>query len=225
MKAMSTFSLLEKQLDRATFNNFVLSRKSDKHCKGFDSYKHLIAMVYAQLTGAASLRDLAFCFNGHYEELNRYGFDTISKSALSYANQHRGVEVFIDQLQLMIHRASRKQKRELKDMILLLDSTPISLKGHGYDWTKDTKTRHTQGLKVHIEYAPNEGLITYAKITHPTVNDLCIGKELDIQKGATYVFDKGYCDYDWWFKIDQENAYFVTRLKKTLLLESLRKTL
>ncbi|MCY1433216.1 Transposase DDE domain protein [compost metagenome] len=30
----------------------------------------------------------------------------------------------------------------------------------------------------------------------------------------TYVFDKGYCDYNWWHQIDQSRAYFVTRLKR-----------
>ncbi|MCY1445498.1 Transposase DDE domain protein [compost metagenome] len=30
----------------------------------------------------------------------------------------------------------------------------------------------------------------------------------------TYVFDKGYCDYNWWHQIDQSGAHFVTRLKR-----------
>ncbi|WP_241090051.1 transposase, partial [Pseudomonas viridiflava] len=30
----------------------------------------------------------------------------------------------------------------------------------------------------------------------------------------TYVFDKGYCSYNWWYQIHQAEAFFVTRLKK-----------
>ena len=29
---------------------------------------------------------------------------------------------------------------------------------------------------------------------------------------TTYVFDKGYCRYDWWISIDQAGACFVTRM-------------
>ena len=32
--------------------------------------------------------------------------------------------------------------------------------------------------------------------------------------GAQYVFDKGYCDYNWWHKIDCAGATFVTRFKR-----------
>jgi IS4 transposase len=34
-----------------------------------------------------------------------------------------------------------------------------------------------------------------------------------IGAGCTYVFDKGYCHYDWWAAIDAAGAHFVTRMK------------
>ena len=37
---------------------------------------------------------------------------------------------------------------------------------------------------------------------------------MPIAAGHTYVFDKGYCDYNWWHEIDEAGAYFTTRLKK-----------
>ena len=41
-----------------------------------------------------------------------------------------------------------------------------------------------------------------------------IQNKFDIESGRIYVFDKGYADYNWWYKISMNNAYFVTRLKK-----------
>jgi hypothetical protein len=35
-------------------------------------------------------------------------------------------------------------------------------------------------------------------ITDANVNDAQIGCTIAIETGATYVFDKGYCDYGWW---------------------------
>lgn len=39
------------------------------------------------------------------------------------------------------------------------------------------------------------------------------GKKWPIEENIVYVFDKGYYDYDWWWSINEKNAYFVSRLK------------
>lgn len=45
---------------------------------------------------------------------------------------------------------------------------------------------------------------------------------MPIQTGMTYVFDKGYCDYNWWHQLQAKGAFFVTRLKKNANLKVLR---
>ncbi len=55
---------------------------------------------------------------------------------------------------------------------------------------------------------------TYIDITASNINDINIGRELPIQLNATYVFDKGYTDYNWWFSIYKKQSFFVTRFKK-----------
>lgn len=214
MHRPNILSLIKKQLLKNNVNGFVKTHDADKHCKGFNTLRHLLVMVYAQLSGANSLRDLVFTMNSHHSQHYHLGLDTVRRSTLSYANQHRPAQVFIDLLQSMIHQLGRKQKKEVKDLVLLLDSTPISLKGWGFDsWTRSMKTPRTQGFKVHIEYNLTRSLPTFFEMTPANVNDICIAKKIALQENATYVFDKGYCDYDWWLSIDQANACFVTRLK------------
>jgi putative transposase len=43
-----------------------------------------------------------------------------------------------------------------------------------------------------------------------------------ITTGTTYVFDKGYCRFDWWKKINDYGAFFVTRPKTTIRLRAIR---
>jgi IS4 transposase len=50
-----------------------------------------------------------------------------------------------------------------------------------------------------------------------------VGRELPIEAGVTYIFDKAYCDYRWWTHIQCANAFFVTRPKKNARLRSVRK--
>ncbi|MGH8519112.1 MAG: IS4 family transposase, partial [Panacagrimonas sp.] len=54
---------------------------------------------------------------------------------------------------------------------------------------------------------------TFVDISHANVNDIEIGRTVPLEAGCTYVFDKGYCRYDWWISIDQAGACFVTRMK------------
>ena len=51
------------------------------------------------------------------------------------------------------------------------------------------------------------------EITPANVNNVEIGKKTPIEAGATYVFDKGYCDFKWWTNIHAAGAFFVTRPK------------
>ena len=46
-----------------------------------------------------------------------------------------------------------------------------------------------------------------------------------LKKAATYVFDKGYCDYNWWAKLDEAGACFVTRLKTNAAVETIQRFL
>jgi len=89
----------------------------------------------------------------------------------------------------------------------------------GYDdWTKDNHSHRTQGLKVHMQYAPDAELPVHMEMTAPNINDVEMGRQTALEENATYVFDKGYCDYNWWYKIGEKNAKFVTRFKKNASL-------
>ncbi|MDO4656614.1 transposase [Kingella sp. (in: b-proteobacteria)] len=60
---------------------------------------------------------------------------------------------------------------------------------------------------------------TAQSITEASVNDIGQRHIVQPEKGATYVFDKGYCDYNGWAELDQAGAYFVTRLKANAAVE------
>jgi putative transposase len=215
MHQPTTFSLIKKQLDQSSLRSLIKKHEADKHSKGFDTSRHLLVMIMAQLLGCKSLREVELTLNSHYRRHYHLGLSTVKRSSLSYANKHRPLEVFTELLQGLVHNLGRKQKTEIDDLLLLLDSTSITLKGYQFDeWTKATKTRCTQGLKLHVEYCPYSLLTTFCQITPPNVNDLSVAREMTLQEDATYVFDKGYCDYDWWLKIDENKSHFVTRLKR-----------
>ena len=215
MYSDTRFGDLLKGLPRNFFNKAVAEHESDKHSKGFDSWDHLVAMIYVQLSGAAGLREIEAGFNGQSMHHYHLGSGDIKRSTLADANAKRSCEVFGTLCKEMLQQTHRQIRKELKSLLYLIDSTPISLKGLGYDnWTLQNHSHRTHGLKVHIMTAPNAAAPVYAQITAPNINDIDEGKKIPLEKGATYVFDKGYCDYNWWYEIQQNGSKFVTRLKK-----------
>jgi len=98
---------------------------------------------------------------------------------------------------------------------MLIDSTPIPLDLKTFTWAKARAGRSHNGLKLHTMIHSKDRVPLYANITPANVNDLSDARaHIDIEKGSTYVMDKGYYDYNWWYKINEIGAYFVTRIKR-----------
>jgi putative transposase len=213
MFSLSRIGQAFQYLPRAAFDKIVESHKADRYVKRFGSWDLLVSMIYAQLSGVASLRELETGFNQHCNHHYHLATGKVNRSTLAEANARRNPEVFADLVRLMVQQAGRAVRKEREEMLYLLDSTSIALRGRGSQWTQASATR-TPGLKMHVLFARDQQLPVHQSITAANVNDVDEGRRLPIEPGATYVFDKGYCDYGWWSRIDAEGAWFVTRLKK-----------
>lgn len=212
-----------KGVSRGFFDRVVKKTQADKYSKGFSSWDQFVVMIYAQLSGSASLRGLLSRFNSQPGQHYHLGTREIKRSTLADANRNRSVEVFKQVCAELLGQAHGRVRRDGRDLLYLLDSTSIPLRGWGYEWAEATQTGHTQGLKWHLVYAPQAQVPVYSHVSAPNVNDIEVGRGIRIETGATYVFDKGYCDYNWWYRIDQKGARFVTRFKANASLETLHR--
>src|SRR5690606_29318921 len=123
----------------------------------------------------------------------------------------------------LLTQVGRKQSRSIAPMISLLDPTCITMSRPRLDdWTLATQTRITQGLEIHVGLDAQQLAATYLNGTPADINDPTAPLQTPIEAGGTYVFDKGYCDYDWWHRIDQAGSVFVTRLKKNANVARIR---
>ena len=214
MYTNTRFADLLKGLPRPVFDKQVRELDADKHCKGFKSWDQLIALIYAQIACASSLREIETGFNSQKIHHYHLGTRCIRRSTLADANQKRPAALFERICQLLMAKVSRHLRQDVGDFLYLLDSTPIPLKGLGYDdWTRDNHNHRTQGLKVHVLMASGLNTPLQSLVSPPNINDIDVGRNMPIEAGQTYVFDKGYCDYNWWYQIHCAGAYFVTRLK------------
>jgi putative transposase len=207
----SIFATLLKPLDRRCFKAIVDRHQGDAYDKSFHSWDHLLALIFAQLSGLNSLRGVVAGWNANAHHHYHLGAAKLTRTTLADANARRPVGVFADSFAMLSTLADRKTRREGDQMLRLIDSSPIPL-GKLCDFA--TWNGRIRGLKMHAVYDPLSDRPTRVEVTLATVNDSQIGRKTPIEAGATYVFDKGYCHYGWWTQIDAQGAWFVTRPKR-----------
>ena len=206
----SIFGSLLKLIDRRQFDALVERHNGNAYDKTFDSWNHLVVLMFAQLSGASGLRGLESSWNAHAHHHYHLGAGPIARSTLSDANGRRPLQVFAETFAMLSAQADRHLRREGAAMLRLIDASPIPLE-ELCTWAH--WNGRTRGLKLHVVFDPHADHPRRVDITPANVNDVEVGRALPIETGATYVFDKGYCDYAWWTRIHDAGAHFVTRPK------------
>ncbi len=94
---ISLFSQIIKQLDRNRFISLVRKNDSDKFAEGFDSWAHLVSMLFCHFAKSCSVRDISNGLRSATDNLNHLGVARApSKSSISYQNASRSPELFKD---------------------------------------------------------------------------------------------------------------------------------
>jgi Transposase DDE domain/Domain of unknown function (DUF4372) len=206
------FHGLLKPIPWAIFDHLVEQYGADRDDRGIRCKAHLIALLLAQFSGARGLREIEASLKSHAGKLYHLGGCTISRAALSTANSSRSAaEVFGGLLSALMVQLQAGYRRKVKDCVRLIDSTSVRLSSLSGDWA--TFSTGVCGAKAHIIYDPDANQPLYLMVTAANVNDITAAQEMPIEAGATYVFDLGYYDYEWWAMLDAASCRIVTRLK------------
>jgi IS4 transposase len=219
MFRISRFQEVLKHLPRGVFDRAVRSQQADKYRKKFDCWQQLVSMVFAQLSGTTSLRTLEGSFNAQTAHHYHLRCAPVHRSTLAQANARGDWQVFSTLAQALMGQARGAVRTEAQELLQLIDSTSVTLKGRGFDrWTLANRTRNTQGVKLHLLLGLAEEAPLAHSISAANLNDIEYARTLDIEPEAIYVFDKAYCDYSWWWNITHTGARFVTRFKRNARL-------
>ena len=219
---VSLFQQIIKSLPRRRIDHLVAAHGSDKWCKRFTTFEHLVVMIYAQLSGQTSLRDLEASFNAlpaRHRHLARRG---VKRSTLSDANAARPAGVFEAILSLLIQQSGSKTGQKIGALVQILDSTTLSLFAKTH---KALRFRaNNSAIKLHLLFDPDSQDPTWFQITPARLHDSRLCESLPLTAGATYVFDKAYNKANFWADIDAAEAFFVTRPKSNLAYDVERAT-
>ncbi len=207
---------LLKHIPWSMFDDLVDKHGADARVRQLSTKSQLVAMLYAQLAGAVSLREIETAMASHSARLYHLGVRPVQRSTLADANALRPHAVFSGLFSAMAAQAGRGFRRSTADAVRLIDSTSIKLAGLNAQWAQFSEG--VCGAKAHIIYDPDADKPVYLEVTTAKVNDITPAKAMPIEPGATYVFDLGYYDYGWWAELDRADCRIVTRLKSNTLL-------
>ena len=207
----SVFHLVLKHVPWPAFERLVETHAADARVRRLTTKTQFVALLYAQLSGASSLREIEAGLESHAARLYHLGAGAVRRSTLADANAQRPVAVFAELLAIMMRQAHRGLRRKIGETVYLIDATSVRLNERSASWARFSAG--VCGAKVHVIYDADADRPIYAAVSTANVNDITVAQQMPIEPGATYVFDLGYYDYAWWASLDAAACRIVTRFK------------
>jgi transposase len=213
----TVFHGLLKHVPWDRFDRLVEEHGADARVRRLSTKGQFVALLYGQLSGASSLREIVTGLSSHTARLYHLGADPVRRSTFSDANAQRPVAVFTDLLAMMMKQAHRNLRRKMAETTYLIDATSARLNEGSAGWARFSAG--VCGAKAHVIYDADADRPIYAAVTAAKINDITAARQMPIEPGATYVFDLGYYDYAWWSELDAAGCRIVTRFKSNTLLK------
>src|SRR3989304_684310 len=85
----SVFHSVLKQVPWHRFDRLVDEHRADKHVRTLTTKGQLIALIYAQLSGAQSLREIEAALTSHATKLYHLGGEAVGRATLAGATAPR----------------------------------------------------------------------------------------------------------------------------------------
>lgn len=224
IKVASLFSQVLSFVNRNRFERLVRECGAERGAKGFDSWSQFVSLMFAQLAGANSLREIVDGLSSCMGKLKHLGgmAEAPARSTLSYANGHRPWELFQKVFELVLGEAQalareKKRKFRFKNPLYSIDSSTIELCLKVFDWAH--YKRKKGAIKLHLMLDHQGYLPCWAHITDGKVGDVVAARLLNLTAGAVVVMDRGYNDFSLFAKWCTSGVFFVTRMKDNTVYE------
>lgn len=221
------FSQLLSFIDRNSLKKIINKHQSDRYYKKFDTWHHLVTMLYCSMSGATALRELTTGLLACQNKLIHLGISKIPRrSTISDGNKKRPSAVFrdiyFDLFQKHRHvLPDSRLKMEVLKKLFIVDSTVISLfkdilKVAGRP-RQDGKSKG--GIKAHVMVHASELMPCLVRLTKGSQHDHTFLKHLNLSKGSYVVMDKGYTDYLQYAQWTEQGIFYITRMKGNAVYE------
>lgn len=212
----SIFGQILQLFTKREFFEIVHKTQAEKGAKGFSCWDQFVAMLFCQLGQAHSLREICGGLASCFGKAKHLGLRTAPKrSTLSYANEHRPWQLYEQIFYQLLGKCRQldfgKRRFRFKNKLFSLDATVIELCASLFDWARFRQTKGA--VKLHLLFDHDGYLPVFAHVTDGKVHEVKVAQTMNFPSGSIVVIDKGYVDYDLFWKWTSQGVFFVTRLK------------
>jgi hypothetical protein len=217
MKFCSIMNQLLQFFPRSEFEQEVKGTKAERHARGFASWDHFVAMLFCHLADGQSLREITGGLASCQGRLEQWGvIKPPKRSTLAYANQHRPWQLFEN----VFYRLCDRFRTELgpttrfrfKNPLLSIDSSVVTLALKTFPWAH--WSRQKGAIKLHLTLDHAGYLPEALVITTGRYSELTIARRRQYARGTLLAMDKGFVDFKWFYRLNREGVFFVTRIKE-----------
>jgi hypothetical protein len=211
----SVFSQMLQLFSREDFQRAVRRSGAERHARGFRCWDQFVAMLFCQFGQAHSLREICGGLASCEGKLTQVGAQKPNRSTLAYANEHRDWQLFQMVFYQLLERCQAlplKKKFRFKNKLLSLDATTVELSVAAYPWARYRKNKGA--VKLHFTLDHEGYLPDWLIVATGKKSELAMARLRKWEPGSIVVFDRGYVEFGWFWKLTQTNVGFVTRVKK-----------
>ncbi|GHT59402.1 IS4 family transposase [Bacteroidia bacterium] len=218
------FSQVLEFVNNYEFNKCVKRYFGNYHVRDLDCWNQFVQLFFGQLTSLNSLHDICLCLKAHKGKLYHLGIkQNVVVSTLSRANEKRDWRIFADYGNYLISKVrplyadSPIPKLDIDNEVFALDSTTISVSINLCTWAEGKYSRGA--VKMHTLLNLRGCIPEFILITDGKYHDSNALDEITPEVNAIYLMDKAYVDFKALYRINQTDAFFVTRAKSKMRYE------
>ena len=195
----------------------IVARYNDRTTNwSMSHWNHMLVLMFGQLMGCGSLRELTDLTIAHGRKSKHLGFGSqpVNRQILSRANSLRDHRIFEEFAFYMVSIAQSKRitkEFELHGRFYAIDSTTIDLCMAVFRWAEFRSTK--SGIRIHTQIDIVTEIPVFYRITNARVHDVNSMDWFTYEPLACYVFDRGYFDLARLYRIHVFGAFFIIREK------------
>ena len=220
------FTQLLKFIPKDSVLSIAQQFSADRYSKRFNTYEHLVTLLYSIFNNCNSLREVATGMLASEQRLKHIGIRFHPRrSTISDANNRRQADIF-GEIYYSLYKKyapflsdSRKNKIS---KLYIFDATTISLFQEVLRTSgKNPSGKRKGGIKVHTLIRSDQDVPCMIRYSAAAANDSQFLKEVYLPKGSIIVFDRGYYDFTTLNRFADDNITWISRRRKLFTYEVL----
>ena len=218
------FAQVIEFIPRYQFDKLVKKYKSDWHAKDLNCYNQLLHLLFGQITGCDSVRDICLCLKAQNSSIYHLGIrKSVNQSNLCHANEKRDYRIYEELGMYLInivrpmYSNTKVSEITIENVLYALDSTTISTSIVLAAWASG---KYSKGaVKMHTLLDLRGSIPANIHITDGKWHDSNELDNIEPEELAFYIIDKAYVDFLALYRFHTAGAYWISRPKDNMRYE------